>query len=78
MQPNLLDVLSQKKIHLVVNIPKNYSHEEVTDGYLIRRKAIDLNVPLLTNVQVAKLMVEALSRYKLGDLKIKEWKAYQE
>jgi carbamoyl-phosphate synthase large subunit len=75
-KPNLLDLLGSGKIHLVVNIPKNYSREEVTDGYLIRRKAIDLNIPLVTNLQVAGVIVEALSRYKLEDLKIKEWAEY--
>lgn len=75
-KPNLLDVMAQKKIHLVINIPKNYSHEEITDGYLIRRKAIDLNIPLVTNLQVAEVIAEALTRYGAGDLKIKEWKEY--
>lgn len=75
-KPNLLDALAEKKIDLVINIPKSYSREEVTDGYLIRRKAIDLNVPLITNLQVAAAIVLAISRYKLEDLKIKEWSEY--
>jgi len=74
--PNLLDYLASKKLDLVIDIPKNYSREEVTDGYLIRRKSIDLNIPLITNVQVAKLMAEVLGKYKMGDLKIKDGKAY--
>jgi len=76
MQPNLLDVLGQKIIDLVINIPKSYSREEVTDGYLIRRKAIDFNIPLLTNLQLSQSVVEALQRYKMDDLKIKEWSEY--
>lgn len=76
LKPNLLDALSERKIDLVVNIPKNYSREEVTDGYLIRRKAIDFNIPLITNLQAAKLIAEALQRYKRDDLEIKEWKEY--
>jgi carbamoyl-phosphate synthase large subunit len=76
MKPNLLDVLGQKVIDLVINIPKNYSREEVTDGYLIRRKAIDFNIPLITNLQLAQCLVEALQRYKIDDLKIKDWSEY--
>lgn len=76
MKPNLLEVLGQKVIDLVINIPKNYSREEVTDGYLIRRKAIDFNIPLITNLQLAQAVVEALNRYKIEDLKIKDWAAY--
>lgn len=76
LKPNLLDTLAAKKIHWVINIPKNYSHEEITDGYLIRRKVIDLNVPLMTNLQVAKLTVEALEQYTFDQLPIKSWDEY--
>ncbi len=76
LKPNLLDALSAHEIHLVINIPKNYDRVEETDGYLIRRKSVDLNIPLLTNIQVAKIMTEALGRYKLGDLKIEDWRKY--
>ncbi len=75
-KPDLLDNMAGGKIHLVINIPKNYSREEATDGYLIRRKAIDLNIPLITNLQVAEVIAEALTRYKQDDLKIKEWSEY--
>lgn len=78
MKPNLLEVLGEKVIDLVINIPKNYSREEVTDGYLIRRKAIDFNIPLITNLQLAQNVVGALQRYKEEDLKIKEWSEYGE
>ena len=60
----------------IVNIPKNYSRTTVTDGYLIRRRSIDLNIPLITNVQVAKIVSQALTEYKMEDLKIKEMKEY--
>jgi len=76
MKPNILDALGSRQIHLVINIPKNYSREEVTDGYLIRRKTIDFNIPLITNIQLAEALVEALQRYRIGDLKIKEWSEY--
>jgi len=75
-KPNLIDALSEKKIDLVINIPKSYSREEVTDGYLIRRKAIDFNIPLVTNLQVAEVTVQALKLYKQGELKIKDWAQY--
>ncbi len=76
--PNLLEALTSHGIDLVINIPKNYNRQEVTDGYLIRRKAIDLNIPLITNTQVAKIMAEALGKYTIDDLKIKSWKEYGE
>jgi len=76
MKPNLLDVLGEKILDMVINIPKNYSREEVTDGYLIRRKSIDFNIPLITNLQLAQALVEALKRYTMDDLKIKEWAEY--
>ena len=79
-QPNLLEALSEKrperKIDLVINISKTYSRDEITDGYLIRRKAIDYNIPLITNLQVAEVIVQALEKYKLEDLKIKHWGEY--
>lgn len=74
--PNLLDQMAKKKLDLIINIPKNYNRQETTDGYLIRRKAIDLNIPLITNVQVAELMVNALDKYKVEDLKIEPWSTY--
>lgn len=76
--PNLLEVLTSHDVDLVINIPKNYNRQEITDGYLIRRKAIDLNIPLITNTQVAKIMSEALGKYTIDDLKIKSWKEYGE
>ena len=74
--PNLLKYLEQKKFDLVINVPRNYSHEEITAGYEIRRTAIDLNIPLITNLQVAKLIVDTLQRIKMEDLKIKAWHEY--
>jgi carbamoyl-phosphate synthase large subunit len=74
--PNLLDALSGKEIELVINVPKNYSREETTDGYLIRRKSIDLNIPLITNLQVAEVIVRSLQNDAPSHLEIKEWKEY--
>ena len=74
--PNIIDYIGEKKLDLVIDIPKNYTRQEITDGYIIRRKAIDMNIPLLTNLQVAKLLTEALKQYKIGDLEIKSWDEY--
>jgi carbamoyl-phosphate synthase large subunit len=74
--PNIIDYIGDKKLDLVIDIPKNYTRQEITDGYIIRRKAIDMNIPLMTNLQVAKLLTEALKHYKTEDLEIKSWDEY--
>jgi carbamoyl-phosphate synthase large subunit len=76
VSPNIEEYLREKRIDLVFNIPQNYSPEEVTDGYLIRRKAIDANIPLITNKQIAKLLVETLGKYTMEKLEIKSWDEY--
>ena len=75
-QPNILEAMMAREVDLIVNIPKNYTRSMVTDGYSIRRKALDFNIPLITNVQVAKIMAEALEKYKLEDLKVKDLESY--
>lgn len=75
-KPNLLDSIMERKVELVVNIPKSYTHEEQTDGYTIRRKAINYNIPLITNLQVAEVIVDALARNAQDRLEIKEWSEY--
>src|SRR5262249_40495910 len=72
-QPNALAYLAARKIDLVVNIPKNYEEEELTNDYIIRRKAIDCNIPLITDFQVAKRFTEAIVHKSLADLSIKSW-----
>ncbi|MEE9529409.1 MAG: carbamoyl-phosphate synthase large subunit, partial [Syntrophobacteria bacterium] len=57
--PNTLEYLSQKEIDLVINIPKNYQEEELTNDYIIRRTAVDFSIPLITNLQLAQRFVEA-------------------
>ncbi len=74
--PDLDDYLKERSIDLVINIPRNYSHEEMTAGYQIRRRTIDLNIPLITNLQVARLMVKTMEKYEIEDLKIKGWDEY--
>jgi len=73
---NIVKLLASGQVDLVINIPNNFSREEITDGYLIRRKAIDSNIPLINNLQVAKMTVESIALYQLDDLKIWDWSKY--
>ena len=75
--PNAIEYLSQGKIDLVINIPKNYQEQELTNDYLIRRKAVDMAVPLITNIQLAQRWVEAIARKQRADLQIKSWSEYE-
>ena len=75
-EPNALSYISEGKIDLVINIPKNYEKEELDNDYLIRRKAVDFDVPLITNMQVAKRFVEAISALSPEELKVKSWDEY--
>ena len=75
--PSILDHLISRKIDLVINIPKNRTRVELTDGYQIRRTSVDMNVPLITNVQVAKLFVSAIKKYPLERLEIKSFCEYE-
>jgi len=75
-EPNTLTYIANKKIDLVINIPKNAQKEELDNDYLIRRKAVDFNVPLITNIKLAKRLVEALNNVELKDLKVKSWDEY--
>jgi carbamoyl-phosphate synthase large subunit len=76
-QPQALDLLHQHKIDMVVNIPKNLTSHELTNGYKIRRAAIDLNVPLITNSRLASAFIQAFCTYKLDDIGIKSWAEYR-
>ncbi len=75
-QPNTLDYIKEKKIDLVVNIPKNLSKTELNNDYTIRRSAIDFNIPLLTNARLASAFITAFCRMKPGDIRIKSWNEY--
>lgn len=77
-KPSFLEVINREKIDWVINIPRNYSHEEMTLGYKIRRATVDNNIPLTTNVQLARMMVDALKKYKEEDLKVEEWGYYEQ
>jgi carbamoyl-phosphate synthase large subunit len=75
-KPNVADLLGEKKIGMVINIPKNYQAEELTNGYLIRRKATDFSIPLFVNPQVAKLVIDSLEKYKDEELPVRAWGEY--
>lgn len=75
-EPNALSYIVDGKIGLVINISKNIEKEELDNDYLIRRKAVDSDVPLITNLQFAKRFVEAISSTGLTDLKVKSWDEY--
>jgi len=74
--PLALDLLRQGKVDLVINIPRSYDGQGRPDGYRIRRLAVDLGIPLLTNFQLARLAVEAFHRYDTRDLKPLDWATY--
>ena len=76
-EPNALTYLRERKIDLVINIPKNYAEDELTNDYLIRRTAIDFNIPLITNAQLAKLFIEAITQVPVDELAIKSWEEYK-
>ena len=76
-QPQALDMLHQKEIDMVVNIPKNLTAGELSNGYKIRRAAIDLNVPLITNARLASAFINAFCTMTLDDLAIKSWAEYK-
>ena len=74
--PQALDLLHDKKIDMVVNIPKDLTARELTNGYKIRRAAIDLNVPLITNSRLASAFIYAFCNYTPAELDIKAWGEY--
>jgi carbamoyl-phosphate synthase large subunit len=74
--PNTLEVLGRRGVDLVINIPKSSGEEELENDYRIRRKAADLGIPLITNIQLAQRLVEALSKKGLAELQIKSWQEY--
>lgn len=75
-EPQALDLLHRKQIDLVVNIPKNLTSNELTNGYKIRRAAVDLNVPLITNARLASAYIRAFCDLTVDDIEIKSWDEY--
>ncbi len=77
MQPQALDLMHNHKIDMVVNIPKDLSTHELTNGYKIRRLAVDLNIPLLTNSRLAAAFINAFCSLSISDLPIESWSEYK-
>ena len=73
---NALDLVESGAVDLVLNVPKSIEEEELTNDYLIRRHAVDRDVPLLVNAETAALFAEALLRHRLEDLKVRAWDDY--
>ncbi len=76
VQPQALDLLHSHEIDMVVNVPKNLSVGELTNGYKIRRAAIDLNIPLITNSRLASAFINAFCTKSLDDIEIKAWSEF--
>lgn len=76
-EPNVLDYIKERKIDFVVNIPKNFTKDELNNDYTIRRSAIDFNIPLVTNARLANDFIVAFCRISRSDLKIKSWDEYK-
>ena len=74
---NVMKMIAGHKFDLIVNIPKNHSKRELTNGYRIRRGAIDHNIPLMTNARLAKAFIEAFCQMKQEDIQIKSWQEYK-
>ena len=73
----IMDLISQHVIELVVNIPKDHSKRELTNGYRIRRAAIDHNIPLITNARLASAFIDAFCTMNVEDIQIKSWQEYK-
>ncbi|MDR1555590.1 MAG: carbamoyl-phosphate synthase (glutamine-hydrolyzing) large subunit [Tannerellaceae bacterium] len=76
-EPQALDLLHEKKIDMVVNIPRDLSAGELDNGYKIRRASIDLNIPLITNARLADAFITAFCTLNIHDIQIKSWKEYR-
>lgn len=76
-QPQALDMLHNREIDMVVNIPKNLTAGELDNGYKIRRAAIDLNIPLITNARLASAFINAFCTMSIDDIAIKSWEEYK-
>ena len=73
---NVMDLIAQHKFDLIINVPKNHTKRELTNGYRIRRGAIDHNIPLMTNGRLAKAFIEAFCSMSEEDIKMKSWQEY--
>ena len=76
-EPQALQMLHDKQIDLVVNIPKNLTAAELSNGYKIRRAAIDFNIPLITNARLADAFIHAFCSMSEDEIQIKSWDEYK-
>jgi carbamoyl-phosphate synthase large subunit len=76
-EPQALKMLHEKQIDMVVNIPRDLSAGELDNGYKIRRAAIDLNIPLITNARLASAFIQAFCTLSVDDICIKSWQEYK-
>ena len=76
-QPQALDLLHDKLIDMVVNLPKNLSSAELSNGYKVRRATIDLNIPLLTNARLATTFINSFTSLTPDEIQIKSWDEYK-
>ena len=74
---NVMKMIAEHKFDLIVNIPKNHTKRELTNGYRIRRGAIDHNIPLITNARLAKAFIEAFCHMNQNEIQIKSWQEYK-
>jgi carbamoyl-phosphate synthase large subunit len=75
--PNTVEYIKEKKLDLVINIPKNLTKRELNNGYDIRRNSIDYNIPLITNARVASAFIYGICKYDIEDISIKSWDEYK-
>jgi len=75
-EPNTITFIKERKLDLVINIPKDLSQHELDNGYILRRAAVDFNVPLITNARLASAFIYAFTRYKPEELAVKSWEEY--
>lgn len=76
-EPNVASVVAEKKVDLIINIPRNLTNQVITDGYTIRRLAIDHHIPLITNLQIAQLFLQCLIELKDDRIPIKSLQDYR-
>ncbi len=77
MEPQAMDMLTNKQIDMVVNIPKNLTKEELENGYKVRRASVDFNIPLITNARLASAFINAFCNVPLEKIQIKSWDEYR-
>ena len=77
-KPNTIELIRKKVVDLVINIPKNLTKTELSNDYLIRRNAIDFNIPLITNARLASAFILAFCKMNMDDIKIKSWDEYKQ